>query len=75
MPSGCPSAVMPPWLACGIAMSFALSYLQVVEMPYGADYEPMLLILTGAVSQLETNQRGTLRLDPDSYYQVLFTEE
>ena len=46
-----------------------------VEMPYGADYEQMLLILTGAVSQLETNQRGTLRLDPDSYYQVLFTEE
>ena len=46
-----------------------------VEMAYGADYGRMLRILDGAVSQLETNQRGTLRLDPDSYYQVLFTEE
>ena len=46
-----------------------------VEMAYGADYGLSLRILEGAVSQLETNQKGTLRLDPDSTYQVLFTEE
>ena len=46
-----------------------------VEMAYGADYGLALRILEGAVSQLETNQKGTLRLDPGSTYQVLFTEE
>ena len=46
-----------------------------VEMAYGADYGLSLRILEGAVSQLETNQKGTLRLDPGSTYQVLFTEE
>ena len=46
-----------------------------VEMAYGADYGLALRILEGAVSQLETNQKGTLRLDPSSTYQVLFTEE
>ena len=44
-----------------------------VEMAYGADYPRMLRILEGAVSQLETNQTGTITLDPDSQYEALFT--
>ena len=44
-----------------------------VEMAYGADYSRMLQILDGAVSQLETNQTGTITLDPDSQWEALFT--
>lgn len=46
-----------------------------VEMAYGADYSRMLRILEGAVSQLETNQTGTITLDPDSQYEALFTPD
>ena len=53
----------------------AMDYIQrfTVEMPYGADYPRLLRILEGAVRQLETNQTGTLHLDPDSQYEVLCT--
>lgn len=46
-----------------------------VEMTYGADYPRMLRILEGAVSQLETNQTGTITLDPGSQYEAIFTPD
>ena len=44
-----------------------------VEMPYSADYARMLRILTAAVDQLESNQTGTIRLDPSSEYEAILT--
>lgn len=46
-----------------------------VEMAYGADYPRMLRILDGAASQLESNQTGTITLDPDSQWEALFTPD
>ena len=44
-----------------------------VEMPYGADYEQALRIVQSVVDTLETNQTGTIHLDPDSIHQVIVT--
>ena len=44
-----------------------------VEMAYGADYERMLQILTGAIGKLESNQTGTFHLDPESEYEAVLT--
>mgnify|MGYP000239410262 CR=1 FL=1 len=44
-----------------------------VEMPYSADYEQALKIVQGVVDTLETNQTGTIHLDPGSIHEVIVT--
>ena len=59
----------------GDASTLNMDYLDrfTVEMPYGADdYGWLMQVLKIAVGQLETNQTGTIRLNPDSEYQVRF---
>ena len=59
----------------GDGSTLAMDYLDrfTVEMPYGAEnYGRLMQILVIAVSQLETNQTGTIRLNPDGEYQARF---
>ena len=59
----------------GDGSTLAMDYLDrfTVEMPYGLDdYGQQMQILVIAVSQLETNQTGTIRLNPDSEYKAWF---
>ena len=44
-----------------------------VQMPYGADYKRLLLILQFAIGKLESNETGTIRLEPNQEYGAIFT--
>lgn len=44
-----------------------------VEMPYGADYQRLLLILQFAIGKLESNEKGTIRLSLNREYGAIFT--